>query len=122
MTTVEVLRAAKELIADESRWCQELSAKDIDGELADGSADAVAWCALGAIAQVTHVSLNWITGTKPAQCLHDAAQELCGRSVARANDELGHYAVMNIYARAIELAQEAEHGMVDIGGRGQQRS
>jgi hypothetical protein len=96
MTTVEVLRAAKELIADRSRWCQEMYS----------TPGGDAWCAVGAF---------YVCGGTDSKWLTEAAFDIYNTTAEEVNDRMGHQYVMSIYDRAIELAQEAEHGagMVD---------
>lgn len=50
MTALEILKAARELLSDESRWTKEASARTIAGEETDAlSRKAVCWCMDGAI-------------------------------------------------------------------------
>lgn len=53
MTTVEVLKAARDLISDPVRWTIQVSARDAQGNsVAPHSALAVRFCAYGAIENV----------------------------------------------------------------------
>jgi hypothetical protein len=54
MNKLEVLRGAREIIADESRWCIGTSARDKYGDMLEDpkSKDAVRFCAIGALARV----------------------------------------------------------------------
>ena len=108
--TVQVLQAARNLIADESRWGRRWLSTTADGTCAYGvmSEDAVAWCAHGAIMH------EGGEGYFPAARLLDrVASELFPDTIAAhpevipaaaVNDHLGHAAVMQMFDRAIELA------------------
>lgn len=117
MSAVEVLKAAKELIADPARWCQESYAMDDTGvaEVSDGA--ACRFCAVGArlriLASEDNTTQTW---TATGVFLESSAHQKYGSGITYVNDHVGHEAVMKCYDRAIELAQEAEHAVVQGQG------
>lgn len=104
MSALYDLRKAQDLIRDPSKWTQGSFAKTKDGEeLVNGyDAGAVCWCAYGA---TEFVSGQFTSAAE--DYLRVAANEL-GKSVVKVNDEDGHAAVMRLYDRAIELAEQAQ--------------
>lgn len=106
MTTVEILKAAKELISDPKRWTQGLFARNIEGLVSPvTSKDAVCWCAAG--------SLWRVDGPSPTiQSQREAAYELLsnamGGSVPDYNDTHTHIEVLAKFDEAIALAEEEE--------------
>lgn len=105
MTAVEVLRKAKELIADPARWCQGKSACDEHGVVRSlKDQEAVAFCAEGALGRISDDP--WRYRLVPLMC--QAARELYCYDHIYVNDQLGHGAVMKVFDRAIELAEEAD--------------
>lgn len=53
-TTLEILRAARELIGDPKCWCQKAYARAKDGEVCYGYREGVVrWCSVGAIQKIT---------------------------------------------------------------------
>ncbi|WP_320196249.1 DUF6197 family protein [Agrobacterium rosae] len=53
MDTVQILKDARALIADENNWTQECYARDVQGEMTlPNNADAVCFCAIGSIQKV----------------------------------------------------------------------
>lgn len=98
---VDQLLAARDLIADEERWCQGAIARDAEGnDTAAGNAAAVAFCAEGAALVVG----SW---KKMGPYLQTAANSLYDTVFFRVNDDLGHEAVMEVYDYAIRLAKDA---------------
>lgn len=50
--TIQVLKRARKLIADETRWTKDEQARNLDGEAVEyDSLEAVQWCAVAAIAK-----------------------------------------------------------------------
>ena len=105
MKTSEILIAARDLIADPARWTQHSSARNIKGNCTRSqSEEAVCWCAMGALERVC--PLQDFVSTD--DCLDRAGKELFGRLDVAVNDELGHDAVMQMYAKAIADARAEE--------------
>lgn len=102
---LDVLKKARELIGDPSRWTQGLSARNANGGFVGvRSPDAICWCVGGAI--------EYVGGTCPAAftLLDQAAVEMTNDKgiypYLFVNDKMGHADVMRMLDRAIELAQE----------------
>ena len=54
MTTLQILKAARELLSTPERWTKGWSARDAAGNrLATTDPDAVCWCAGGAVERIT---------------------------------------------------------------------
>ena len=108
-TTADKLRRAKALIEDPENWCQGIYARDAKGlalKSREVATDGVAFCAIGALVRATqNRDVVWVDG-KETKKLWEAAKELFGHAPARVNDNLGHAAVMHMYERAIELAEQ----------------
>ena len=133
MTTLEVLIAARALLADPDRWCQGEDAEDAWGcrvqpydDRCEGvNPDATAFCALGAVDAVRgdYIGIsppeNW-----PGECplhidpakkaLHEAMMALRGDesgtlTVNGFNDDdaTTHAEIMAMYERAIEMETPA---------------
>lgn len=101
-TPSEILRAARDKIADPARWTQNAHALDRYGEVVDAKDErAVRWCAMGAL-------LPELDG-KPMS-IKDAVyrhlESALGSTdyVTNVNDRGGHAAVLNLYDRAIAIA------------------
>lgn len=100
MNAVEVLRWARDLIADPERWCQGALAENAECEPVDyDSPDACRWCALGAVYRASPKTPD---GDAAIFYLHDAARP---RGLIDANDNQDHAAVLDLYDRAIALAE-----------------
>lgn len=104
MTPREVLIAAKALIDTPEKWTQGWYAKDANGKhISDQSPDATCFCSIGAMWAVAH-EIQFV----------DDALVFLGRATRPAiptwNDapERTHAEVMDAFARAIELAADAE--------------
>lgn len=104
MTTVETLRAARELIADPERWCQEVAARGKSGRPVDPTGRAaVAWCAIGACRRIARRDADFV-----------AAFDRLGRAAFAVdvahpgvfNDTHDHAEVMAMFDRAIREAED----------------
>ncbi|MCA1841750.1 MAG: hypothetical protein LC792_00910 [Actinobacteria bacterium] len=94
-TPAAALRAARALIADPAHWCQHEWALNENGEPVDPESRlAVRWCAWSAVIRVKfyagHLWLAWAASPS---------------SPSAVNDYDGHAAVLEMYDRAIELAE-----------------
>jgi hypothetical protein len=107
----EILRAARERITPKGRWTTDAYARRAGDEAADPLGKcAVRWCAIGALVREEGVAGLWVErpGNVGADFLRDAAREIFGlSSPTTVNDEIGHDAVLQMYDRAIELAEAA---------------
>jgi hypothetical protein len=100
--TKEVLIRAKSLIEDPKHWAQNYYAYSAEGTMTGvDSEDAVSWCALGATFKMTNGEADLAS-----ELLQAASVDLFsdGYDVISVNDELGHASVMQMYDKAIELA------------------
>jgi hypothetical protein len=110
--TKQILIEARELISDKVRWTTEIYASDTNAPGTYGrkhqygnEPGAVCWCAFGAVQKVTGSDSNMrLVNTELV--LTRAADELFKDTVTQVNDRLGHEAVMQMYDRAIELADD----------------
>ena len=103
--TFEILIAARDLIADPARWTRASFARNIEGKpVSAKSKTAVCWCAMGALKRVCPPERFVCTDG----WLYRAGVELFDKQDVAVNDELGHAAVMQMYAKAIADAQAEE--------------
>lgn len=104
MTVAEILRAAREKIADPKNWTQGVNARDALGDpVPPSDFDATCWCSYGAVAAV---ELDDALGTEACNFLHDAVREISGRwGVAAFNDDAEHSDVLAMFNRAVEIAE-----------------
>ena len=100
MTTLEILRAARELISDPAKWTQGAYARDEKGfQLCTGyDTGATCWCAIGALEHI-YASMSELEAIR---YLTLAVSEW----PAKVNDHKGHAAVLDMYDRAIALAEK----------------
>jgi hypothetical protein len=115
MTTVELLREAKHLIAY-SGWTQGCSARNLDRKpVAVSDPAAVAFCATGAIERAAYKNLD--AAFDKGRVLHALAHGMGGNgvhsateSVIQFNDALGRTVdqVLTMYDRAIAWAERRE--------------
>ncbi len=108
MNTKEILIAARELIADKSRWTQGTLARNVEGnpEHCVQGKTAVCFCAAGAVMHCAtgEDEEEWIGAWS---ALDAAAFSLYGgRDVAGVNDKLGHEAVLKVYDHAISNCED----------------
>lgn len=97
MTPADKLRAARALIEDPERWTTGVLARSAKGRsVSPYGRAAVAWCAFGAADRVRLGSPHY---------LHRAVTTWSCNGLGDVNDRLGHAAVLQVYDRAIELAE-----------------
>jgi hypothetical protein len=116
MTPASALRAARDLVSDHTRWARFVSARDAEGvEVEPIHPEACRWCAHGALRYVT--ADHFDVQTEAFTLLQNASNEVHGGkwneagltiSVTDVNDTLGHDAVMEVFARAIDQAETNE--------------
>lgn len=98
MTIAENLKEVRALIADPSRWTQEVLARDASGNSVPTCSDsAVCWCFYGALAKV-------VTADE-----YDAVSAFIDKNthpdgMVNINDSYGHAEVMKQLDRMIEVA------------------
>lgn len=104
MTTLEILKAARELISVPERWTQKESARHKNGNAIDWyDPNASCWCSSGALSKVfgsgSYRSLTNCSGI---------LNEVAGGSFVYYNDAHTHAEVLAMFDRAISIA-EAEN-------------
>jgi hypothetical protein len=106
--TANILRRARDLIADPSRWTQWAMARDANNhDVAHiSAAEPVKFCALGAWRKIMGIGLFDVE-PPITDYLYAAAYELFNTCPESVNDDQGHSAVMRMYARAIEMAEHS---------------
>lgn len=103
-TTVEILRAARALIATPEQWTQGTPARGQDGwPVWPESPDARQWCAIGACVAAGSDDERWMM--RAIDALEAVALE-GSVSAARFNDSHRHADVLALYDRAIALAEQ----------------
>lgn len=114
-----LLRRSRWLIATPTTWCRDTYAVDGAGKTAlVGHGVAHSWCALGAVYETGGCPPSPDIYDRPAalavEALNEAVGELYGdqlwANVPSINDNLGHAAVMRVYARAEDILLEALEG------------
>jgi len=100
MNTVEILKAARQVISDAKSWTQGTFARDANGKVAS-IRFGDCFCSVGAIAKVTDRNL-----VEP--CPRAVIEALGVRShaeLARFNDSHTHSEVLDLFDRAIARAE-----------------
>ncbi len=101
MTTLDVLKAARERISDPSRWCQQ--------RLRIWSYwtrnEAVAWCAVGAVLD----SAEEMTPTGPlaSRAMAALSAKVAPMSLPYFNDTHSHVEVLALFDRAIAAEEQS---------------
>lgn len=106
LTDLDLLRAARALIADPERWTTVCFARNGSGNAVSIYAKtAKQWCAIGAVRKVA--GRNRISdGDRAALRLRDLAQEQGISTVTAVNDGCGHRAVLSLYDEAIRRLEQ----------------
>ncbi len=100
MTTLEALKAARELISDPAKWTQGVLARDGEGAaVSPRSAEAVCWCAAGSL----HKVLPARTKPESFDAIYSSLEAISPNPVFY-NDTHTHAEVMAMVDRAIEIA------------------
>lgn len=109
MNTVEILKSARSLIADESRWVRGHYAATAGKDRAIGpnEKNAHCFCAIGAIAKVMNVSGGDAEESDAAIKLSNAAGFYYGWDVPEFNDNHEHAEVLALFDKAIAEAGAA---------------
>lgn len=102
-TAVDILRAARELIAEPKAWTQRAFGRDEDGMCCDSlHPDAVCWCAGGALTKAANG--HGLIRSKAREQLYAAIG--CA-DIVDFNDEHTHAEVLSAFDRAITLAEQS---------------
>lgn len=108
-TTAQILREARELIADEENWAQGWYAYDEGGERLNPDKPAAKRCAAGAVCYVEGVPPSRSTALGLLGAVIKDDENWCKARVFIFNDTHSHAEVLELFDRAIELAErEAE--------------
>lgn len=116
MTAAEVLRQARDLIADPARWTKGANARSADGFTASSSHDAVKWCAVGALHRVAGIDYSALCSAREILSRHSGVYDRTlsdsGRIVVMNDNARDHDEVLRIFDTAIHdaEAQEAARG------------
>lgn len=104
MDTVQILKEARALIADEKNWTQDSFARNSAGETTEPADDeAVCYCAIGALAKVARLSPEC---NLPAENLVEEEALMLGWiNVPEFNDNHTHAEVLALFDRAIARAE-----------------
>lgn len=106
MNTVEVLKAARALIADEAHWAQGFYAVNADGNVTDPFCeDACKFCSVGAVANVLGIYGSEAEDHDIIRQLNHAAGYFSDSAdIVGFNDNYTHDEVLTVFDRAIEHA------------------
>lgn len=106
MTVNEVLKAARDLIADPANWIQYSRAKDLNGKpVSPISPEAIKFCAYGAVEHVCGRILTVFNPVISILCKYSMATT--GHpSIILANDGLDHAGVLQIFDLALTAVEE----------------
>lgn len=105
MASADILRAARARIEDPKDWFQGWYAATAEGKsTGTKSADAVCWCAYGAL-----ICAGSHEKSPEAVILEKQARRLFRKDLIDTNDKAGHAAVLKVFDAAIAAA-EAEAG------------
>jgi len=109
-TAAQVLREARELISDPERWAQGAWAKNAPGHSVQTRApEAVSWCAAGAIYRCAGNSdLSIDTRELLYDVIGSNISPDSGHVIAEFNDTHTHAEVLEMFDRAIALAEERQ--------------
>ena len=103
-TTIEILKAARDLIAKPENWTQGHYAVDKFGDPTYiGSERSVCFCSIGALATAGKFH---ISHEIPAEIL--SALGMDESEIIRFNDEHSHAEVLDLFSKAISSAEEKQ--------------
>jgi hypothetical protein len=94
MTTLDVLKAARERISDPARWCQETY------RVLDAGGSAIRWCAMATISDTTEN--NHLLGVAWGAL----RRAMGGGCIAEYNDTHTHAEVLALFDRAIAAEEQ----------------
>lgn len=78
MTTIEILKKARELLSDPARWTQNAYARDVTGRgVPPTSSSATCWCLIGALAAAegSQCGVSFIAVSEKSKAAVDAFNE-----------------------------------------------
>ncbi len=93
-----MLKEARELLSDESRWCKFALAKDSDGKgVGINDPSATQWCIAGACLKVGLDNREWSR-------LESIADQMYQESIVGVNNTLGYKFILRVLDHAIASA------------------
>jgi hypothetical protein len=99
MTTLEILKAARDLISDPEHWTKRANARDSYGEIIGCSQpEAVRWCAYGALNKVSRGDSATI---RKAYDYLMGVNNFQGTTLEGINDVWGHMRIISAFDAAI---------------------
>jgi len=102
LTTLQLLKDARDLISDPAKWTQGSFAKDEQGNIVDAmDSTAVRWCMMGALC---HCPARNETYTRAIDYIRKYTS--CG--IAWYNDHSSHPQVLKLFDKAIADAEKDE--------------
>lgn len=102
-SAADILRAARDKIAEPNHWTKGEYARDKNGNSVDAQApDAVCWCARGAFYAVRPHGDNMHALVHLREAIHERAGH---GGIVRLNDGSDHADVLAVFDRAIQLAE-----------------
>lgn len=108
MKTSELLKAGRELITAPEHWTQHVSAKDAYGDsVFAGDATACQWCSVGALDKVAAdvpEPYAWLRGARALRAALPSTY-----SIPEFNDRHSHSEVLQLWDKAIVLAEKEEN-------------
>jgi hypothetical protein len=106
MNTVEILKAARDLIADETKWTQGYFAKDAQGKYVSPlDVEAACFCAIGAVSRVSGQPSFETDKSEPARYLWEVIG-VSDQFVFEFNDTHTHPEVIELFDKAIARAEQ----------------
>ena len=112
MMPSEILRAAKAVIENPENWTKEVYAKankegGSNDHLLGHEEGATCWCSVGALQRVMNSELVWSLERRLGEAARALTQDNFETAV-HYNDNRTHAEVMQMFDRAIEMAEEEE--------------
>ena len=112
-TTLQILRQARELLSEESRWTQEAYARDVEGRvLYPNNPNATCFCAVGALRKVTGIESDMEPQVYDPLCelINTAEMRGCVSCIPDYNDAMSrtHAEVLDLFDRTIQRLEQGE--------------
>ena len=108
-TTVEILKAARDLIAKPANWTQGEYARGPDGTpFIEVVPEATCFCSIGAVAKVMGCPVLEADRSEAVRLLVEAAEASIPSELTIFNDESTHSEVLALFSKAISSAEEKQ--------------
>lgn len=110
MTTLELLRATRDLLADERRWRQHNAATDLDGEpKRPDDPNARLFCTVGGLSHAASLLIGRDDAPPATEAAITALQRTLGRpGIAKFNDTRTHAEVLALFDKTITRLEREE--------------